>query len=111
MWKVKSPRGQSYILPSCQFVPRYCSEESLKTVVNGEAKFFPGEIVQSLEKRELKPHSATVGCNDNGFYMSVNEKTWRETKQVKIWIESSSSSDQQIAAGILCPSKTHKLYF
>ena len=84
MWKVKSSHGHSYLLPPCHFVPRYCSEESLKTVVNGEAKFFPGEIVQSSEKREVKPHSATVGCNDNGFYMSIDEKTWRETELVNI---------------------------
>ena len=71
-------------LPSCQFVPNYCSEQLLKTIGNGEAKFTPGRVIQTGKEKKVLSHAATVECNDDGFYMTVHDEIWRGPKQVII---------------------------
>ena len=69
-------------LPPCVFVPAYCNEDHLKTIVNGEAMFIPGH--QELKTREVEgtkttPHSAIIECNGDGFFMMEFDKIWRGT--------------------------------
>ena len=83
VWKVKRRSHHPYSLPPCVFAPRYCQEDSLKTIGNGEAIFTPGQVIEQTGQRELIPHSASIQCNDNGFYMSVQGKIWRLNEQVR----------------------------
>ena len=77
-------KDRHFPLPSCQFVPNYCSEELLKTVGKGESIFKPGQVVRDGKEQNISPHSAVIECNDDGFHMSIHRETWRGPNKVMI---------------------------
>ena len=56
---------------------------------NGETKFTPGQIAGINDNVTLVPHSASVQCNDAGFYMLSHGEIWRGSEQV--WLNISES--------------------
>ena len=56
---------------------------------NGQTKFTPGQIAGINKNVTLEPHSASVQCNDAGFYMLSHGEIWRGSEQV--WLNISES--------------------
>ena len=77
VWMVKTENP--YPLPPCHFIPKYCSEESLQTIRNGGVKFKPGKIDAS-NKTKIEPHKAKVQCNEDGYFMTIDDNIWRGTR-------------------------------
>ena len=81
VWMVRNKHHQQPLHP-CKFAPRHCEEEQLEVIGNGQTKFMPGQIAGINENGTLEPHSATVQCNDAGFYMLSHGEIWRGSEQV-----------------------------
>ena len=58
-------------LPSCQFSPRFCKEESLLVLHNAKALFRAGSLPSNGSHLEV--HSSIVSCNEDGFYLAKND--------------------------------------
>ena len=105
VWMVKDKNLHSYPLPACQFVPNYCSEELLKTIGNGEAKFTPGKTTTINSEEKLRAHSANIQCNDDGFHLSVRGDTWKGTKE---GVEDMCQRDLSLVCGEINKTRTWK---
>ena len=75
LWMVKT--ANPFPLPPCNFVTTYCSEESLQTTKNGAPKFTPGRITGEANDDKVEPHTARVKCNENGYFMTIEDNIWR----------------------------------
>ena len=81
VWMVKNKKHQQPLHP-CTFAPTHCEEEQLEVIGNGQTKFMPGQIAGINENGTLEPHSASVQCNDAGFYMLSHGEIWRGSEPV-----------------------------
>ena len=70
-WVEKNSGGQK--LPWCVFDPSPCPTEHLSAFKNGKGENLPGNSLFG----EIKKQEAKLRCNNDGFFLSVEEKPFR----------------------------------